>query len=209
MTTKDYQTRRPLRIFLSYFRPHRGLFLLDISCAFLIAVIDLAFPLISRTAMYHWLPDKQFSIFFTVMALVVAAFVLRAGLYFIVGYWGHTFGIRVEADIRRDLYRHIQYLPFAWHKNNPTGDIIQRCTSDVERIKTFFEEQFVSVFRAVAMIVFALVCMALMNWKLALVPAVMFPIIIVYSLLFHNSSVSATLPATNPRACCLPSRRRI
>lgn len=70
---------------------------------------------------------------------------------------------------------------------NPTGDIIQRCTSDVERIKTFFEEQFVSVFRAVAMIVFALVCMALMNWKLALVPAVMFPIIIVYSLLFHNS----------------------
>ena len=87
MTTKDYQTRRPLRIFLSYFRPHRGLFLLDISCAFFIAVIDLAFPLISRTAMYHWLPDKRFSIFFTVMALVVAAFVLRAGLYFIVGYW--------------------------------------------------------------------------------------------------------------------------
>ena len=101
MTTKDYQTRRPLRIFLSYFRPHRGLFLLDISCAFLIAVIDLAFPLISRTAMYHWLPDKQFSIFFTVMALVVAAFVLRAGLYFVVGYWGHTFGILVEADIRQ------------------------------------------------------------------------------------------------------------
>ena len=105
MTTKDYQTRSPLRIFLSYFRPHRGLFLLDISCAFFIAVIDLAFPLISRTAMYHWLPDKRFSIFFTVMALVVAAFVLRAGLYFIVGYWGHTFGILVEADIRRDSYK--------------------------------------------------------------------------------------------------------
>ena len=46
--------------------------------------------------MYHWLPEKQFSIFFTVMALVVAAFVLRAGLYFIVGYWGHTFGILVR-----------------------------------------------------------------------------------------------------------------
>ena len=79
MTTQDYRTRRPLRIFLSYFRPHRGLFLLDITCAFFIAVIDLAFPLISRTAMYHWLPEKQFSIFFTVMALVVVAFVLRAG----------------------------------------------------------------------------------------------------------------------------------
>ena len=70
---------------------------------------------------------------------------------------------------------------------NPTGDIIQRCTSDVERIKTFFEEQFVSVFRSVAMIVFSLFCMAMMNWKLALVPAIIFPIIITYSLLFHNS----------------------
>ena len=85
------------------------------------------------------------------------------------------------------LYHHIQHLPWKWHMENPTGDIIQRCTSDVERIKTFFEEQFVSVFRMLAMIVFALVCMALMNWKLALVPAVLFPVIIIYSLLFHNS----------------------
>ena len=131
MTTKDYQTRRPLRIFLSYFRPHRGLFLLDISCAFLIAVIDLAFPLISRTAMYHWLPDKQFSIFFTVMALVVAAFVLRAGLYFIVGYWGHTFGILVEADIRRDLFAHMQDLGFDFYDKNRTGQLMSRLTTDL------------------------------------------------------------------------------
>ena len=127
MTTKDYQTRSPLRIFLSYFRPHRGLFLLDISCAFFIAVIDLAFPLISRTAMYHWLPDKRFSIFFTVMALVVAAFVLRAGLYFIVGYWGHTFGILVEADIRRDLFAHMQDLGFDFYDKNRTGQLVVCC----------------------------------------------------------------------------------
>ena len=131
MTTKDYQTRSPLRIFLSYFRPHRRLFLLDISCAFLIAVIDLAFPLISRTAMYHWLPDKQFSIFFTVMALVVAAFVLRAGLYFIVGYWGHTFGILVEADIRRDLFAHMQDLGFDFYDKNRTGQLMSRLTTDL------------------------------------------------------------------------------
>ena len=131
MTTQDYRTRRPLRIFLSYFRPHRGLFLLDITCAFFIAVIDLAFPLISRTAMYHWLPEKQFSIFFTVMALVVAAFVLRAGLYFIVGYWGHTFGILVEADIRRDLFAHMQDLGFDFYDKNRTGQLMSRLTTDL------------------------------------------------------------------------------
>ena len=82
MTTQDYRTRRPLRIFLSYFRPHRGLFLLDITCAFFIAVIDLAFPLISRTAMYHWLPEKNYRVFFIVMAVVALAFVLRAARRF-------------------------------------------------------------------------------------------------------------------------------
>ena len=134
MTTQDYRTRRPLRIFLSYFRPHRGLFLLDITCAFFIAVIDLAFPLISRTAMYHWLPEKQFSIFFTVMALVVVAFVLRAGLYFIVGYWGHTFGILVEADIRRDLFRHMQELDCRYFDRNRTGVLMSRLTSELFEI---------------------------------------------------------------------------
>ena len=79
MTTKDYQTRSPLRIFLSYFKPHRRLFALDLSCAFLIACIDLAFPLVSRAAMYTWLPQRQFRVFFIVMAVVVAAYVLRDG----------------------------------------------------------------------------------------------------------------------------------
>ena len=90
MTTKDYQTRSPLRIFLSYFKPHRRLFALDLSCAFLIACIDLAFPLVSRAAMYTWLPQRQFRVFFIVMAVVVAAYVLRSALYFVVAYWGHT-----------------------------------------------------------------------------------------------------------------------
>ena len=112
---------------------------------------------------------------------------LSAMMRYCVNIYSSKAGETLVKTSRDLLYHHIQHLPWKWHMQNPTGDIIQRCTSDVERIKTFFEEQFVSVFRAVAMIVFALVCMALMNWKLALVPAVMFPIIIVYSLLFHNS----------------------
>ena len=115
MTTQDYRTRSPLRIFLSYFKPHRRLFALDMTCAFLIACIDLAFPLVSRAAMYSWLPQRQFRTFFIVMAVVVAAYLLRSGLYFVVAYWGHTFGIRVEADIRRDLYHHIQELGFDFY----------------------------------------------------------------------------------------------
>ena len=88
-----------MRIFSLLFPPAPGLFLLDMTCAFFISLVDLAFPLISRTAMYHWLPDKRYSVFFTVMAIVLIAFVIRSILFFVVCYWGHTFGIRVEADI--------------------------------------------------------------------------------------------------------------
>ena len=84
------------------------------------------------------------------------------------------------------LYQQIQHLPWSWHMKNPTGDIIQRCTADVERIKTFFQEQFISVFRIVVLIVLSLACMVAMNWRLSIVALVIFPIIILYSLLFHN-----------------------
>ena len=120
-------------------------------------------------------------------ALMAGFGLLSAMMRYCVNLYSSKAGETLVKTSRDLLYHHIQHLPWKWHMENPTGDIIQRCTSDVERIKTFFEEQFVPVFRMIAMIVFALVCMALMNWKLALVPAVMFPIIIVYSLLFHNS----------------------
>ena len=168
MTTQDYRTRRPLRIFLSYFRPHRGLFLLDITCAFFIAVIDLAFPLISRTAMYHWLPEKQFSIFFTVMALVVAAFVLRAGLYFIVGYWGHTFGILVEADIRRDLFAHLQTLPLSFFDSRRNGELMSLFTNDVDTIGQTLQNSLTSLVSAVTMFIGSVVMMLSTNWVMAL-----------------------------------------
>ncbi len=87
---------------------------------------------------------------------------------------------------RDALYHHIQRLPWAWHSKNPTGDIIQRCTSDVERVKTFFQEQFVITFRLVVTILLALVCMLTMNAKLSLVALVMLPIVIAYSLHFYN-----------------------
>ena len=121
MNEKTGRTRSLLGRFLSYFKNHRKLFALDISCAFLIALIDLAFPLVSRTAMYHWLPERKFTVFFAVMACVVVAYMIRSCLNFVVCYWGHTFGIRVEADIRRDLFAHMQELGFDFYDRNRTG----------------------------------------------------------------------------------------
>ena len=103
MTTKDFQRKSPLMIFLSYFKNHKGLFAIDMLCALAIAGIDLMFPLVTRSALYDMLPNEMYRTFFIVMGVVVVCYVLRSVLNFIIAYYGHTFGIRVEADVRRDL----------------------------------------------------------------------------------------------------------
>ena len=178
MTTKDYQTRSPLRIFLSYFKPHRRLFALDMTCAFLIALIDLTFPLVSRQAMYTWLPEKQFRVFFIVMAAVVVAYVLRSGLYFVVAYWGHTFGIRVEADIRRDLYHHMQELGFDFYDRNRTGQLMSRLTSDLFELTELAHHGPEDLFISVVTIFGALAVMFAVRWELALVLLVLLPVLL-------------------------------
>ena len=178
MTTKDYQARSPLRIFLSYFKPHRRLFALDMTCAFLIALIDLSFPLVSRQALYTWLPEKQFRVFFIVMAIVVAAYVLRSGLYFVVAYWGHTFGIRVEADIRRDLYHHMQELGFDFYDRNRTGQLMSRLTSDLFELTELAHHGPEDLFISVVTIFGALAVMFAVRWELALVLLVLLPVLL-------------------------------
>ena len=134
MTTKEFQERSDLRIFLSYFNPHKKLFVLDMVCALTIALIDLAFPYLSRWCMYELLPQNAYRTFFTVMAVAAAAFAVRGVLTYIIGYYGHTFGILVEADIRRDLFRHMQELDFGYYDRNRTGALMSRLTSELFEI---------------------------------------------------------------------------
>ena len=182
MTTKDFQTKRPLAIFLSYFRPHRRLFALDIICAFVISLVDLAFPLISRTAMYQWLPQQQYRTFFIVMGIVVLAFVLRSFLCFVVGYWGHTFGIRVEADIRRDLFRHMQELGFDFYDRNRTGQLMSRLTSDLFELTELAHHGPEDLFISAVTILGALAVMFCLRWELALVLLLLLPVLLAVAL---------------------------
>ena len=110
MNRKDFKNKSEMQIFLSYFKPHRKLFFLDMACALGIAMIDLAFPFISRWCMYKLLPDNAWRTFWTVMAIVFCAYILRSVFTYIITYWGHTFGVRVETDFRHDLFQHIQEL---------------------------------------------------------------------------------------------------
>ena len=179
MTTKDYQKKSGLFIFLSFFRPHRKLFALDLSCALLVSLIDLCYPIVSRTAMHKLLPEHAFQTFFLVMGVVVAAYILRSFLYFIIGYWGHTFGIRVEADIRSVLFTHMQELSFDFYDHNRTGQLMSRLTSDLFEITELAHHGPEDLFISMVTIVGALVIMFTVEWRLALVVCIMVPIFLI------------------------------
>ena len=176
MTTKDYQKKNGFSIFLSFFKPHRRLFILDICCAPLVSLIDLCYPVVSRTAMQKLLPEHAFRTFFLVMGIVVAAYILRSILYFIIGYWGHTFGIRVEADIRDVLFTHMQELSFDFYDRNRTGQLMSRLTSDLFEITELAHHGPEDVFISMVTIVGALIIMFTVEWRLALVVCIMIPI---------------------------------
>ena len=145
-------------------------------CACLIAAIDLAFPLITRHALYELLPGKFYRTFFIIMAVVVACYVLRSILNYIVAYYGHTFGIRVEADIRQDLFTHMQTMSFDFYDRNRTGQLMSRLTTDLFELTELAHHGPEDLLTSVLTIIGALVVMGSIQWQLAVVVALMIPI---------------------------------
>ena len=121
-----------------------------------------------------------------VIGLVIALIALAAAVCRYLNTFYNSKGTeRFVKNMRNSLFSHIQRLPFSWHMKNQTGDIIQRCTSDVDMIKNFVSEQMTAVFRIVMMIVLSLSFMYAMNPKLTMVAAVFVPVVICYSSIFH------------------------
>ena len=176
MTTKDYQQKGMFSIFLSFFKPHRGLFFLDMVCALFVALVDLAYPVISRKAINTLLPNLQYKTFFIVMGIVVLAYVIRSLLYYVITYWGHTFGIRVEADIREALFTHMQTLGFDFYDRNRTGHLMSRLTTDLFEITELAHHGPEDLFIAIVTITGALIVMFTIEWRLALVVCVLIPV---------------------------------
>ena len=195
MTTKDYQRMSPLRIFLSYFKRHKGLFAIDVLCAVGIAAIDLAFPLVTRSALYDLLPNQLYRTFFLIMAAVLVSYLLRSLLNFIVTYYGHTFGIRVEADIRRDLFHHMQELSFDFYDRNRTGKLMARLTSDLFELTELAHHGPEDLLTSLLTIIGALIVMGSIRWQLAVVVALTIPVFLFVVMLLRGRMGRASAAA--------------
>lgn len=179
MTTQDYRRKSPITIFLSYFRRHRKLFAVDVLCACLIAGVDLTFPLITRSALYDMLPNQMYRTFFIVMVAALVCYGVRSFLNFVVAYYGHTFGIRVEADIRSDLFAHLQTLSYDFYDRNRTGQLMSRLTSDLFELTELAHHGPEDLLTSSLTIIGALVVMATIQWQLAVVVGLTIPVFLI------------------------------
>ena len=193
MTAKEMKTARPLKIFSSYYKPHWPLFALDMLCATGICLVDLAFPWVSRLCMNELLPGKLYSAFFAVMAVLALSYLLRSAFYFVVTYWGHQLGVRIEADIRRDLFSHMQDLSFSFYDKNRTGQLMSRVTGDLFEITELAHHGPEDLFISSVTLLGALCVMLTIRWELALAVFVVVPVFLVFTIIQRRRMSRASM----------------
>ena len=172
----------PFRVFMSFFRPHMGLFILDMACALTASVIDLVFPYVSRLSMTELLPNRLFETFFVVMAIMFAAYVVKGVMYYLITVLGHRMGVYIEADMRHAVFNHMQRLSFSFFDHNRTGVLMSRITSDLFEITELSHHGPEDIVISLLTIVGSMAVMFTIQWKLALVLAVTLPLLIAFTL---------------------------
>ena len=178
---KDFGAH-PLKIFISYIAGQKRLFIIDMLCATTVSVIDLVFPYVSRMSMNNLLPNNMYSAFFAVMAILIAAYILKAGLYYLITVLGHRMGVLVEADMRKDVFEHMQALSCSYYDKNRTGVLMSHITSDLFDVTELAHHGPENLLICSLTIVGALAVMFTLEWRLALVLCVLLPICFAFTL---------------------------
>ncbi len=171
-----------LKRFIRYYKPHMNLFYLDFGCAFIIAGLDLVFPMAVRAIIDQILPDRNVQLLLWVAGGLLVLYVIRALLQYTVDYWGHVLGVRMEYDMRRDLFDHIQKLSFRYFDNTKTGHIMSRLVNDLNEIAEMAHHAPEDLFIATVTLSGAFAIMLTINWQLALLTFLLIPFMLWFAI---------------------------
>lgn len=183
--------KNPIKIFFSYYKPHLKLFIADMICAFMIAAIDVAFPMFSRYALDILIPNGNLRIFTFFIIILGGGYFLRWICNWFVNYWGHIFGNRIEQDMRRDVFSHLEKLPFSFYDTNRTGKIMARATTDLFEITELAHHGPEDFFIAILTIFGSFFLLLKIRWELAIIVIISMPIIL-FIVIFSRRNLSKT-----------------
>lgn len=180
-----------LRRFFSYYRPYKGLFILDFTCAIIAGLLELVFPLAVNQFVDKLLPGQDWSLIVGACIALLSIYVLNTALNYVVTYWGHMLGINIETDMRKKLFDHIQKLSFRFFDNNKTGHLMSRMSNDLMEIGEIAHHGPEDLFIAVMTLCGALGVMLYINWQLALLTFLVIPFLIWLTIFFNKKMTVA------------------
>ncbi|MCK4248577.1 MAG: ABC transporter ATP-binding protein, partial [Candidatus Omnitrophica bacterium] len=171
-------TKALVKRFASYYSPHRSLFVLDMGTAAFKAGLTIVIPLLVNIIFKKYLPDQNLRmLIITIAAIFTLATVVAAANYINIR-WGHILGARMEADMRADLFRHLQKLSFSYFDNTKTGHIVSRISNDLFNVSEIAHHAPEDFFISICTLTGAFACMFYLNSAMALVALLPLPLLL-------------------------------
>ena len=181
-----------IREFASYYKPHLGMFLLDLACASVISLVDIFFPVFTRRVLYDYIPNQMMRTFVLMALLMLCLFLIRSAAQWLVTYLGHVMGVRIEADMRRDIFAHMQKLGFSFYDRNRTGLLMSRVTNDLFEITELAHHGPEDLFISFVTLTGAFIVLWRIQRRLALVLMISVPLIVVFVALRRRRMMNAS-----------------
>ena len=175
-----------IKRFFRYYKPHKKMFIFDLICSFIISVCNMFYPMIARTIMNDYVPNKNLQMLIVWAIALALIYALKSVLTFIVGYWGHVLGVKIQGDMRRDLFQHIETLPFSFFDENKTGNIMSRIVNDLFEVSELAHHAPEDLFNSFISIIGALVMLCFINPWLALIVFCYVPFMILFAAKARN-----------------------
>ncbi|MBO5326549.1 MAG: ABC transporter ATP-binding protein [Clostridia bacterium] len=168
-----------LKRFLYYYKPHKRMMALDMLAALLISLIGMVYPIVTNKMLNVYIPEKMYSTIVWAGAVVLLLYVLRMLLRYFVQYYGHVIGVRMQSQMRKDLFAHLEKLPFRFYDNNETGRIMTRITSDLFEVCELAHHGPENLLISTVMIVLSFTYLMTIDWILTLIIFVCVPVLLV------------------------------
>ena len=182
-----------LRRFISYYKPHRRLFCADMICAFIVAVCDLFYPMIAKNMINDYVPNRNLRLLLVWGGVLLVIYLLKAGLNWFIQYYGHIVGVRMQADMRRDVFKRLQKLPFSFFDEHKTGSLMSRVVNDLMDISELAHHGPEDLFLSLITIIGAFVLLCTINVPLTIIIFIFVPIMVAFSVYIRREMNAAFL----------------
>ena len=169
-----------LRSFAHYYKPHWKLFVFDMICALVAAGCDLVYPVVSRNIINTYIPDKNIRLILTWCAALLVIYIIQTVMQYFMQYQGHIVGVRMQADMRRDVFEHLQKLPFSYFDEHKTGVIMSRIVNDLMDISEFAHHGPEDLFISLVTVVGAFIILCTVNVPLTLITFAVLPFLVLF-----------------------------